>query len=519
VVWLTDSQSNPKEISSWSALTGQTKDKSQGMGWLDAVHPDDTEEIFRLRNLATETKKPFFTEHRVRVKDGTYRYFAVRLVPVLDNNGEIFEWVGTHTDITERILARQALTEANERLEIKVQERTQELQLLNTELQRSNQELEQFAYVASHDLQEPLRAIMGYTQILEQEYQNCFDQSGKEYMHYITDGAKRMQHLIRDLLAYSHIGIHGKAFITTDCNVVRNQALSNLQVAITESKAIITYDPLPRVIGDQTQLVQLFQNLIGNAIERGQIINQLRENEENTRTALLKEQELNQLKSEFVAMVSHEFRNPMTTIRTAVDLLQSYSEQITEERKTKYFQRMDNAINQMLQLLNEILFLTQNDADKVTFNPKSLDLKNLCCEIVDGMQFSIGNQNKINFAAFGESLQAQMDEELLNCILTNLLSNAIKYSPPNRDIGFNLNCQDDMAVFEIQDQGIGIPEKDQSHLFETFYRASNTNKIQGTGLGLVIVKRCVELHHGDIKVKSKLNVGTTVIITLPLRNT
>jgi PAS domain S-box-containing protein len=267
VVWLTDSQSNPKDISSWSALTGQTKEKSQGIGWLDAVHPDDREEVFSLRNLATETKKTFFTEHRVRVKDGTYRYFAVRIVPILDNNGEIFEWVGTHTDITERVLARQALKEANEKLEMKVQERTQELQLLNTELQRSNQELEQFAYVASHDLQEPLRAIMGYTQILEEEYQNCFDKSAQEYMHYITDGAKRMQQLIRDLLAYSHIGTHGKAFTTTDCNVVLNQALSNLQVAITESKAIITYDPLPTVIGDQTQLVQLFQNLVGNAIK------------------------------------------------------------------------------------------------------------------------------------------------------------------------------------------------------------------------------------------------------------
>jgi signal transduction histidine kinase len=255
------------------------------------------------------------------------------------------------------------------------------------------------------------------------------------------------------------------------------------------------------------------------AIERGQILNQLRESEQSTRAALLKEQELNQLKSQFVAMVAHEFRNPMATIRTSAELLQCYSDKISEEQKTKYFDRMDNAIKQMLQLLDEILFLSQNQADKVKFNPKTLDLENLCGEIVDAMQFSIGNQNNIIFTASGEYFQAQMDEELLSCIFTNLLSNAIKYSPQNSDIRFNLNCQDGMAIFQIIDQGIGIPEKDQCHLFESFYRASNANKIQGTGLGLAIVKRCVELHQGDIKVESELNVGTTVIVTLPLGNT
>jgi PAS domain S-box-containing protein len=266
-VWLNDSQGLPKEFSSWLALTGQTEDEVKGGGWLNAIHPEDREQAVQAWNYAFETKSQCFTQYQIKVENGTYRHFAVRIVPVFDNDEEILEWVGAHTDITERVLAEQALKEANERLEFKVQERTQELQLLNTELQRSNQELAQFAYVASHDLQEPLRAIMGYTQILEEEYENRFDQSAQEYMHYITDGAKRMQQLIRDLLAYSHVGTRGKAFTTTDCNVVLNQALSNLQVAITESKATIIHDPLPRVIGDKTQLVQLFQNLIGNAIK------------------------------------------------------------------------------------------------------------------------------------------------------------------------------------------------------------------------------------------------------------
>ncbi|GBE95147.1 sensor histidine kinase [Nostoc cycadae] len=182
-------------------------------------------------------------------------------------DNEIQEWIGTHTDITERKLAEDALQQAKAELEIKVQERTAELQKLNEELRNSNQELEQFAYVASHDLQEPLRAVTGYSQLLVEEYQERLDESAQEYLDYIIDGAKRMQQLIQDLLAYSRVGTRGRAFTSTDCNVVLSEVLSNLQMAIAESQAIITHDPLPNVLADKTQLVQLFQNLIGNAIK------------------------------------------------------------------------------------------------------------------------------------------------------------------------------------------------------------------------------------------------------------
>lgn len=215
-----------------------------------------------------------FSEHRLQVADGSYRFFAARAVPVLNANDEIQEWVGTHTDITEqqialrdRNLAQLALQKANEELEIKVQVRTAELQKLNEELKRSNQELEQFAYVASHDLQELLRAVTGYTQLLENEYQDRLDESAQEYFGYIIDGAKRMQHLIQDLLVYSRVGTRGQEFVLVDCNTALSLALNNLHVAIAQSKAIITHEPLPKLYADKTQMVQLFQNLISNAIK------------------------------------------------------------------------------------------------------------------------------------------------------------------------------------------------------------------------------------------------------------
>ncbi|MFN6518817.1 MAG: ATP-binding protein [Nostoc sp. CreGUA01] len=266
-VWTVDTNGMPKDFSSWIALTGQTHAQTEEWGWLNAVHPEDRELTQLLWSEAVKSKNFYFIEHRVQIPDGSYRFFAARGVPVLDANNEIQEWVGTHTDITERKLAQQALQQINEQLEIKVQERTAELQKLNEDLKRSNQELEQFAYVASHDLQEPLRAVTGYTQLLENEYQHCLDDSAKEYLVYIIDGAKRMQQLIQDLLAYSRVGTRGREFVLVDCNIALSLAVSNLHVAIAESKAIITHDPLPKLFADKTQMVQLFQNLVGNAIK------------------------------------------------------------------------------------------------------------------------------------------------------------------------------------------------------------------------------------------------------------
>jgi light-regulated signal transduction histidine kinase (bacteriophytochrome) len=144
----------------------------------------------------------------------------------------------------------------------------QRLEVLNQELKRSNRELEQFAYIASHDLQEPLRAVIGYTQLLEREYPtHHLDESAYEYMDYIIDGAKRMQQLIQDLLTYSRVSSHVQEFAPTDCNQVIQQVLCDLNVAIADTNAIVTYDPLPTINADQTQLVRLFQNLIGNAIK------------------------------------------------------------------------------------------------------------------------------------------------------------------------------------------------------------------------------------------------------------
>jgi signal transduction histidine kinase len=269
------------------------------------------------------------------------------------------------------------------------------------------------------------------------------------------------------------------------------------------------------IVKDQIT-TQMLVRAIRYAIQRGQIFNQLRANEQRIREALAKEQELNELKSNFVAMVSHEFRAPMTIIRTSAQLLENYNPQLTEERRAKYFQRIQSSINQMVQLLDEVLFLSKTEVDRVEYQPAPLDLKNFCQELTEIFQLNTDAKRDIIFNHQGECTLAQMDENLLSCIFTNLLSNAIKYSFPESKIWFDLVCQEDVATFRVQDQGIGIPYRDQTRLFETFYRARNVGKIEGTGLGLVIVRKCVDLHGGEIRIISKEGVGTTITVRLPM---
>lgn len=167
----------------------------------------------------------------------------------------------------ERKQAEVLLKQLNEELEARVQERTAQLKEVNANLLYSNRELEQFAYVASHDLQEPLRAVNSYAQLLARKYQGNLDAKADKYLGYIMEGATRMQQLINDLLEFSRVGTRGKQLQPTACEVVLSQVLENLQVAIAQSQAQVTHDPLPIVMGDEIQLIQLFQNLISNAIK------------------------------------------------------------------------------------------------------------------------------------------------------------------------------------------------------------------------------------------------------------
>jgi signal transduction histidine kinase len=170
----------------------------------------------------------------------------------------------------------------------------------------------------------------------------------------------------------------------------------------------------------------------------------------------------------------------------------------------------------MFHLLNKVLLLGKADSGKLQCQPAPLDLEQFCRQLVEELQISTGEKHEIVFRSKGEFSEAVLDESLLRHIFTNLLSNAIKYSPAGGTVRFELIHQDETAIFQIQDEGIGIPPEDQKRLFQPFDRAKNVGKIPGTGLGLAIVKKCVEAHGGQISVTSEVGVGTTFTVMLPL---
>jgi signal transduction histidine kinase len=238
--------------------------------------------------------------------------------------------------------------------------------------------------------------------------------------------------------------------------------------------------------------------------------------EAETRIALEKEKELSDFKSRFISMTSHEFRTPLTTILSSTELLENYQHKFTPEKKQQHFTRIKTATQRMVQLLDDVLLIGKAEAGKLTFSPAPIELSQFCNDLVEEVQLSSGRQHEINYVVRGTEQSACMDEKLLRHILFNLLSNAVKYSSIGSPVDFELNFQNTQVIFQIKDQGIGIPLEDQKHLFETFHRAKNVGTISGTGLGLAIVKKSVDLHGGQIAIESIVGVGTTFIVTLPL---
>lgn len=230
--------------------------------------------------------------------------------------------------------------------------------------------------------------------------------------------------------------------------------------------------------------------------------------------ALAQEQELNRLRSEFVSMVSHDFRTPLTTIQGFVELLRCSGQVPSLEVVNRYVDKINRAIDHLLHLLDDILVVGSIDAS-ISCQVATIDLARFCRDLVDTLQASVGSQHRIQFLCPVDALETEVDTTLFQQILTNLLSNAIKYSYPDSQIDVALDCQNEWVILQVRDQGIGIPPESQPHLFETFYRSKNVGEIKGNGLGLAVVKRCVELHRGTIALESEEGRGTTVTVKLP----
>jgi len=261
IVWTTDAQGQVEDMPTWRAYTGQSQSDVRGWGWLEALHPEDRQRTAAIWNRVVQTKSLYETEYRIRAKDGSYRHFSARGVPVIASDGSIREWVGTCTDITERKASEEALKARAEELTYL----TTVLSRTNLALEKRNQELDQFAYVASHDLKAPLRAIANLSEWIEEDIKDFLTLDTQYQMNLLRGRVHRLEALIDGLLAYSRVGRLQLNIVTVSISALLDEVIDSLSPPQTFK---IEIEPnIPTLLTERLPLEQVFSNLISNAIK------------------------------------------------------------------------------------------------------------------------------------------------------------------------------------------------------------------------------------------------------------
>ncbi|MFB2877974.1 PAS domain S-box protein [Floridanema aerugineum] len=402
-------------------------------------------------------------------KDGSEFWVEFSVVPVADKTGWYTHWISVQRDITERKEAEAALRRSEERFRSLIENALDIITIIDAD--------------GTISYESPsVEKVLGYASA---------DLVGKNIFEYIhPDDVTNA--------------------LRTFTNTIQNPGTA-LSIEFRRRHKDGTwriFEAISQNFVDYAETTRIFVNS-RDITERKRL--------DEIRLALEREKELSALKVRFFSMASHEFRTPLSTILAAAQLLENSSSQSDQNEKiTRNLNRIQSSVKTMIQLLDDILTINRAETGKLEFKPQFLNLENFCLNLIEEIRLSQGTNHQIRFGCVGECSRAYLDEKLLKSILSNLLSNAIKYSPQNSNIYFSLECDGNNTILRIRDQGIGISEADQKQLFEPFHRGKNVRNIPGTGLGLVVVKKCVELHGGSISLKSEVGVGTTFTVSLPL---
>ncbi|MBD2340812.1 PAS domain S-box protein [Calothrix sp. FACHB-156] len=457
--------------SAFERMTGYTATEVIGQNF-NLFHNNDNQAQLQQLNAAMQAGEDCTVILRNYRQDGELLWTKLNISPVYDVVGTLTHYIGIQTDITERKQAETALLLSQQRLQYLLASSPAVI----------------YSCKVSGDfgatfISENVKAMMGY--------------EAREFLEDSSFWASRIHpDDVSDVFAkISQVFIQGYH---------------------TYEYRFLHKDGTYRWVYDQVHAIQdeagNFVELIGYWAD----ITERKKLEQELIIALEKEIELNELKSRFITMTSHEFRTPLSTILSSSELLEHYRHKWTDEKQLIHIHRIQTSVHRMTEMLNDILFIGKAEAGILEYHPTSFDLVAYCHNLVAEVQLDHHNQHRISFHSQAEFIECYMDEKLLKHILSNLLTNAIIYSPDDSSVNFTLTCQNGRVIFEIQDQGIGIPDTDLPHLFASFHRASNVGNIIGTGLGLAIVKKCVDIHQGEIFVATQLGVGTTFTVILPI---
>jgi PAS domain S-box-containing protein len=282
-----------------------------------------------------------------------------------------------------------------------------------------------------------------------------------------------------------------------------------------ENNIIMQQKELEQMTSDMRRLnTQLEAKVEERTLILKEALKKLEESQHELSEALSNEKQLNEIKSRFVSMASHEFRTPLSTILSSATLVSKYPLTEENDKRERHVKKIKDSVNHLNGLLEDFLSLGKLEEGKVTVIISSFAVKEFIDDIIEEMK-AIQKKGQQIICTYSGEENFTTDKRLLKNILINLFSNALKFSPENGSVWVNTENVNLNLSFEIKDEGVGIPEEDQEHLFATFFRGKNVINIEGTGLGLPIVKRYLDLLNGQIFLKSKLGKGTTVNFVLP----
>lgn len=411
------------------------------------------------------------------------------------------------SDISKRKAAETALQQLNEELEQKIEERT--LTLTSTVKQ--------------------LAALIGETEAKDVELNrvntflnNIWDHA--EAIIYVTD----QDGLIKmfNAAAERQLGYQANDIISRESPVifmdreeVAFQELIQKADANQPNERELTYirkDAYRFPVSQTFTAMRNTQGTVEGYLGIAMDISERKKAETDLMLALEKEKELSELKSRFVSMASHEFRTPLSTVLSSVYLISKYTDKEDHPKREKHVQRIVSSVNMLTDILNDFLSVGKIEEGKIQVRYSTFDITQHLRQIMSELSGLLKKGQDIRYEHEGDTL-VELDPFLMKHIVMNLLSNALKFSPENAVIELSTKLTDKTLLFSVADKGMGIPEEEQQHLFERFFRATNVTNIQGTGLGLHIVSKYAELMNGVIICKSQPGIGTTfeILFTLP----
>ncbi len=303
------------------------------------------------------------------------------------------------------------------------------------------------------------------------------------------------------------------SFINTGNNYYRIESFIDISERKKAELALKQANELLELkVQERTEDLQLLVHKLKNEIKE-------KENAQKELIRMLeREKELSDLKTKFVSMVSHEFRTPLTIIRSSAQLVEKFYSALNDEEKKEYLDRIIKTVDFMKDLIENVIFIGKSDIDKIKSNPIKIKIDEFCKNVINDFQLTLPAKRIINYNFEGNNSEINIDSKLLRHIIVNLVSNAVKYSDDDKPIEIDVALKDNQLNLKVKDYGIGIAEEEQNRIFDLFFRGKNVGNISGTGLGMSIILRALEILNGKVSVKSKLNQGSVFTVTIPIKN-